>query len=143
MFEFEEKNKFREWLNNKFPSGFCGYNVYYILFHPWEIYNYYSRQIKYAWQRVFRGWDDRVVWSIDWYLSEMIPIWIKTLKVKQHGIPLEMFDGLPYDENYCYSKEDEETAENKWFRILDQIAEGFESYHKIQDEWLVDRRSRN
>jgi len=138
--ENNEKN-FRNWLGNKFPNGWYGYHPCYILAHPWEIFEYYCGELKCAWQRVFRGWDDTVIWNLDWYLSKMIPIWIKVLKNKKHSIPQEMFDGLPYDNNYCYSNENEKIAENKWSNILDKIAKGFESYCKIQNKGLCKKEA--
>lgn len=133
----DEKKTFRNWFNNLFPKGFASYNSYYILTHPWEILDEWFRQIEWAWQRVFRGWDDTAVWSIDWYLSKQIPQLIRRLKETQHGTPNSMWEGMtPIDENFNYSKEDDEIAYKKWADILDGIAEGFEASLKIQEECL-------
>jgi hypothetical protein len=133
MDEFEEENKkknFRNWINNHF-DGYADYCAYYILTHPWEILLEWKRQIKWAWQRISREWDDRVIWGIDFYLAEKIPLWIREFKVKEQGIPIEMFDGLDHDENYCYSEEGEKIAQERWNNILDKIADGFDSYIKL------------
>jgi hypothetical protein len=66
----------------------------------------------------------------------MIPLWLKDLKIYKHGTPVEMFEGLPHDENYCYATEDENIARQRWEDILDKIILGFESYYKIHDEYL-------
>jgi predicted secreted protein len=131
--EEDSKKNFRNWINNKFPNGYADYNVYYVLFHPWVVIEYWIRHIKYAWQRVFNKYDERVTWSIDWYLTEMLPKWIRELKQNNHGVPMSMFDGMEHDENYNYSEEDGEIATKKWDNILDNIIEGFEAGRKIQE----------
>lgn len=139
--DFKDNHPVQYWIDHSlFPSGgLFGYAPHVFFMCPWIMFEYFFGEFKHAWQRVFRGWDDTVIWSIDWYLAKKIPLWIKALKEKGHGIPTEMFDGLPHDDNYCYSDENEKIAENRWFDILDKIARGFESYHKIQEECLYEK----
>ena len=73
------------------------------------------RPVKWAWQRLTRGWDDRIIWSIDYYLARMLPIWLSCLKEVQHGYPDQFEDS------------------RKWNEILDVIIGGFESAKQIQD----------
>jgi hypothetical protein len=127
-----KKKNLRNFINNHF-KGYAGYRAFYIFTHPWEILLEWKRQIRWFLQRGFRGYDDRVAWSVDFYLAEMIPKWIADLRLKKQGFPIEMFDGLKPDENYCYSEEDENFANNKWDDILGQIIIGFESYSKISE----------
>lgn len=81
--------------------------------------------IKWAWQRLYRGWDDRVIWGIDIYLAKMIPIWLHRLKEIQHGYPAQ-FEGP-----------------EEWDEVLAIIIDGFEAARQIQDrdfpawDWLV------
>jgi hypothetical protein len=139
----DNKKNFRNWFNKKFPKGYADYAAYYVLMHPWEILRYWKRQTKYAWQRVFRGWDDRVIWSIDYHMGVVIPQWLRTLKVEQHGVPMSMFEGLEEEtlENGAigYNDENMKIAEERWNKILDEIADGFEAYNKI-DELSIDER---
>jgi hypothetical protein len=140
MEEFEVENKkknFRNWVNNHF-NGYASYNAYHILTHPWEILLEWKNQVVWAWQRVFHSFDSRVIWSIDWYLAEKIPLWIKELKVKKQGIPTEMFDGLDHNENYEYSEDAWKIAQERWDNILDKIAEGFDSYMKLESHDFMD-----
>src|SRR5271157_4693879 len=37
-------------------------------------------EVRFAWQRVFRGWDDRAVWSIDYWLDAKMPDMLRRLK---------------------------------------------------------------
>ena len=139
--EFKNNYPIKYWIDySLFPDkGFFGYAPHHFFTHPWIAIEFVSQEIRWAWQRVFKGFDERIIWSIDWYLAEKIPVWIKALKNKQHGIPMEMFDGLPHDDNYCYSDKDEKIAENRWFNILYKIIIGFESYYKIQEECLFEK----
>lgn len=138
----DEKKNLRNWLNKKFPNGIAGWGAYYTLTHPWLILEYWKNHIKWAWQRVFRGWDDRAVWSIDYYFANTLPQMIRMLKEKKIGIPVQMFDEEPYEvENKClgYNNDDMAIAEAKWDKILDEIADGFEAYKNIDDVPFLER----
>jgi hypothetical protein len=71
-----------------------------------------KNEIKWAYQRVKYGYDERVTWSIDYYLCEYIPIWIR--KIKNHGHPIK-------------------TNQKEWNDTLESIAVGFESGLKMLD----------
>ena len=109
------------------------YNKHYYLTHPWKIISEIKYNIKWAWQRIFRGWDDRVCWSIDGYLFKMMPQWLRQLKETKHGIPFCFFEeiGAKYDNHGGYSDEDMKNAEAHFNKILDQMIEGFESGYKV------------
>lgn len=133
--ELEKKN-FRNWFNKKFPNGIFGVGdiaAHYTLTHPWEILREYKRQLKWAYQRVFRGWDDRAVWSLNYFLADIIPSILKKLKEDKVGIPMFCFEGLPYDDEntYSYSDESTEIADARWISILDEMIIGFEIYNKL------------
>lgn len=115
-----------QWLN----GGWSSYSRKYLITHPWELAGCIGREIKYAYQRVFRGWDDRVIWSIDTYLNEKLVVWLKVLKEQKHGVPSEFFS-----ERYDYNTTDEDfkVAEGLWNAELDKMILGFESNSKLQD----------
>ena len=92
--------------------GMFGYRILHVLLHPWVIAKEIASQIKWAYQRVFRGWDDRVAYGIDWYLTENMPAWIK--RMKQYG------NSYPFD-----------TTPEEWHGILDEIADGFRAGYMI------------
>ena len=81
------------------------------------------REIKWAWQRVFRGWDDRVVWSIDIYLNKNMPLWLDKLKKTKQGVPVVMFPDDYSGNDVVIEKEDKE----KWDRELDKMIMGFKA----------------
>lgn len=76
-------------------------------------------EIRWAWQRVFRGYDDRWYWALYDQLDFIIPKCVRSMK---HGIGCP---GNLYDEK----KKDSEC--HKWHAILEKIAVGFESHGKI------------
>lgn len=82
--------------------------------------------LKWAWQRLTRGWDDRVIWSIHSYLARMTPIWLRELKARKRGIPISMFD----DPNDA-SDASIEAAAKRWDEILDDMIAGFEAAKQI------------
>jgi hypothetical protein len=124
--------KLDNWWNN---TSMFGYRTGYTLTHPWEIAYGIKKEIKWAWQRVFRGWDDRIVWSVDGYLSKMLPIWLTKLKEDMQGTPLTCFEEGDWNEETCkYSDEAVERASKKWNGILDEMIEGFKAYKQAEDD---------
>lgn len=72
----------------------------------------FLRRLRWAWQRVYRGWDDRVIWNLDWYLAKMLPIWLRQLKAQKHGVPMGLDSA-------------------GWDAVLDDVIAGFEAAHRI------------
>jgi hypothetical protein len=100
------------------------YRPRYYLTHPWEVFSELYLELKWAWQRVFRGWDDRVIWSLDYYLCEHLPQWLRMLKEDKQGCPVEMFSD-PYKTEY--SDEEFDEAKKRWDDLLEEMAQGFEA----------------
>jgi hypothetical protein len=120
--------KLDNWWNN---TSMFGYRTGYTITHPWNIYKGIRNEIKWAWQRVFRGYDNRIIWSLDYYLSEMLPVWLRELKQEKAGIPTVCFEEDDWDNDKCeYKKGAIERACNKWDDILDGMIEGFEAHKK-------------
>ena len=104
------------------------------LVNPRDVY----RTIKFAYQRVARGWDDRAAWSVDWWLDEMMPGVLRLLKEKKHGIPCSMFDGLPMNDEGYHDKPEYAIAEARWDAIMDKMVAAFEAHHRM-DEGLYEK----
>ena len=131
--EWKEEHPICNWIDEKVlrGKGIAEHRGSYSLTHPWIIIEYAYREVKYAFQRAFRGWDDTVIWSIDWYLAEMIPIWMRQLKKDTHGIPSMLFregDDEVIDGIYTTKPEAMERAGKEWDAIMEAVAVGFESY---------------
>ena len=45
------------------------------------------RDVLFAWQRVVRGWDDRSLWSLDWYICHTLGAQLTELAATTHGWP--------------------------------------------------------
>lgn len=46
-----------------------------------------ARTVTFAWQRLTRGWDDRSLWSLDWYLCRTLGAQLTELAEISHGWP--------------------------------------------------------
>jgi len=133
-----KKHPARHWVNDTLfkGHGLFGYSAYHALTHPHVLLADLSRQIKWAWQRVFRGWDDRVSWSIDCYLDDYLPLWIERLIKYKKGIPVSMFKDEDYVEgspNYEIKDESLAIRKKEFDAILQKIADGFRLHKKIID----------
>jgi len=74
-------------------------------------------ETKWAWQRVFRGFDDRWYWSLNSQLALIIPKCVRKMK-----------DGYSYPFGINYKQ---------WKEILEKIALGFEAIEKIDEDFLL------
>lgn len=82
-------------------------------------------EIKWAWQRVIRGYDDRWYWNLDNQLQWIIPQCVRWLKKNHSGCPEKLYDKNRKG-NECW----------EWEKILGKIAQGFEALKKIDNEYL-------
>ena len=121
-----------------------GYNFSYVITHPLVILKLCIDEIKYAWQRVFMGYDQRVSWSIDHYLAKMIPNWVYDLRhAKIGGIPMSIFQKYPLDKEYEISEENENKALDEWHSILIEIENGFKDYLRLDEIDFNDPERKN
>jgi len=90
-------------------------NCKYIIFHPITNLRELGYHIKWAYQRLFRGWDDRVAMGISWHLCQNMPAWIA--RMKQYG------NSYPMDTTY-----------EEWHEILDNIADGFRAGNRLLED---------
>jgi len=138
--DFKTNHPIAYWFDKHFDWIKLGYSPHHIVTHPWLLIEDLFREIKCAYQRVVRKWDYRVIWSIDYHLSEFIPIWIEELKHKQVGVSGEFFEGLPYDDDgYGYSEESMNIARDRMFVVLDKISDGFRAYKEMTDVYDKDK----
>lgn len=87
-------------------------------------------EIKFAWQRVFRGWDDRAEWSLDHYLAKLIPEVLHMMLKINRGYPVSLYPEGTNFENV--PKEVDDACKKKWKEILIKIIEGFEEYRESE-----------
>ena len=100
----------------------------YIL-HPIESIKYFFVSLKWATQRVKKGYCERDLSEVkDWFF-EIMPEMLNEIKTEKSRIPMECYQeaivalGLnPLEYRDAYNKEVEELAVKKWDEILSQIA---------------------
>jgi len=140
--EWQRKNRpFEYFINYKVfkDKTLFGYFPYHVIFEfpkfIWNRIDDFLREVKWAYQRVYRGWDDRVVWSVDAWLSEIMPDILRKLKEDKYGVPHEFFDD-PFSES---SEEEWSIAKEKWDNELDKMIVGYMCSKKIIDwDWKND-----
>jgi len=94
--------------------------------------NQKKNEVKWAFQRMHRGWDDRDVWDISICLSRIIPEMVLSLKEKGEGFPASLVEDEDWDKTKNSFREGaEERLMQEWETILDKIAEGFGEYREL------------
>ena len=137
--KFKKEHPFLTFIDGLFKDeSLVGYRASYIILHPWIFIEEGWIELKHAYQRVFRGYDDRVIWSIDYYLSDMIPIWMERLIEDKHGTPMMMFsdEDMVNDNSHHYGEIKNEVLEirkKEYDAILQKIADGFRGYQKMDE----------
>jgi hypothetical protein len=92
----------------------------------------YNRLI-WFWQRLTRGFDDRVIWNLDYKIAEFVLPRLKLFKKKKMGWSNDFHD-LNYDDyNEEERKKSDEKAEKEWNKTIDKMIYSFELI--IKDEW--------
>lgn len=79
-------------------------------------------------QRGRHGISEEDMWSLDYYLADVIIKGVKYLRKRSHGYPVELID----TENEK-STEDDERHHKEWLNILSEIEWTFETAKKIVD----------
>lgn len=74
------------------------------------------RTVRWAYQRVVRGWDDRSVWSLDSHLAKTLGAQLVRMSEIAHGYPSEDY---PYDQ---------------WTADLKRHGEALLTYQRLNDE---------
>lgn len=120
-----------ESIDDSFPHGIFGWRFTYIIIRPHKMLSEIFLRIKWAFQRVYRGWDDRAVWSVDIWLSEMLPPILRKLKKVKHGVPF-MF--LPDDvDSGGYENYRMKVGSEMYSAQLELLASGLERISKMED----------
>lgn len=125
---FKNNHPIQYWFDEHFDWIKLGYAPHYSVTHPFVLLEDLFRNIKYAYQRVRFGYDERVHWSINYWLNPIMIKELNVLKNKKQGIPAKFFKSQEATEN-----EDFEEAQKLWFDELDKMILGFESAQKLSD----------
>ena len=114
------------------------YHWKFYITHPWDWISDFIRSLKFAFQRFYRGWDDSIIWSLDYYLSSMMPIWLGEIKKNKISTPMLDYEelGIHYDNNDPDNGAYWKAAHIEWQNILQLMIEGFESAKMLADSDL-------
>ena len=113
------------------------YTRYHYVRHPIMFLEETFRLLRYAWQRVFRGWDDRVLWAIDSHLNQYMPIWLREFAKVTKSIPFLDEPGSPM--GHMVARDEDENIgdeEERWQEYLKIMAEGFECARLLEENEL-------
>lgn len=80
------------------------------------------REIKWAYQRVYRGWDDRATWGIGYWLSDKVPDILRHMKGSKVCVPARFFE----DDEIDNPDEHIDAASTRYDWTINEIAEGFD-----------------
>lgn len=91
------------------------------------------RTVRYAWQRLTRGWDDSDMWSLDCSLAKLIAPRLRRFRDLDGGV----FGGIPA--SYCDTGSDgmpvaTEAARNRYRADLDKMIAAFE-FAASKERW--------
>lgn len=128
-------------LRTKILDNFSGNAKYYIT-HPKVFIEDFVLTIKTIWERALYGWDRTAVWSLDWWICDIMPEILEDLKMNKTGVPGYMFDILR-NGDIDTSEKGWEKARKKYDGYLDEMIEGFRAGKRIieiggdvpYDEW--------
>lgn len=107
--------------------------IYYPILRTYNKIIMFPKKVKWFIQRGTRGWADCDVWSIDWFLTDIIPEMIDQLKETTQGPPISCYNKNDFDDIGNPIKGSDKKAQKKWFKILDEISEGFRLTRKSQN----------
>jgi hypothetical protein len=98
----------------RYAPPFGAYNYAGYLYQPHKYVIALYDEVKWFIQRGYRGYSDRDVWSIDWYLCSWMPQALEQLKRTTHGHPIGV-------------------SKKSWGNKLDLMINAFKIARKIQD----------
>lgn len=128
---FKRNHPFYNWFNELWyknvSGGIMGYSPHVIFSDPWDVVSETGRRIKWAYQRVYRGWDDRATWGVGYWLIEYMPGILSSIKGSQYGIPATFFS----DDDINMA--DNNAAAKKYDKVLADLIDGFNEMKQLQD----------
>jgi len=118
--------------------------IYYPLyrFFVWKVWDKIRPgTLKHHYQRIKRGYSDKDVWSLDYWLVQTLTPALEDLRRDKSGVPVAFFrkkDGI--DELGNPTEDAHEKAEKRWNDALDEIIYGLRCarYLAENDYWLTD-----
>lgn len=100
-------------------------NWYKIFRYPFNKYGIQDGiyHVKWAWQRVFRGYDDRAEWGLCSYITDIALPVLRYLKEEKNGIPF-----IEYMQKKSFKSQEKE-----WKKIISKMIRAFELLKEEDD----------
>jgi len=112
----EQKKKMEEWENTHKVLSFLSTCWWFIRRGIWNRLSDYWRETKWGFQRMFRGYDDTAVWSLDSYITDIALPVLKYLRKNGCSIGnVEGWENMSFDE-----------MELEWYKIMDKMILAFQ-----------------
>jgi len=89
--DFKQNHPIQYWFDEHFDWVKLGYAPHYSVTHPFVLLEDLFRKIKWAYQRVKYDHDERVSWSIDYWLNPIMIKELNILKNNKQGVPAKFF----------------------------------------------------
>jgi hypothetical protein len=131
--DFKTNHPFSYWFDGVFEDvDFFGYAPHVILTEPLKVIHAGMLRIKWAYQRVYRGFDDRATWGVSYWLNDLMPKILREMKGSEVGIPMSFFDE-ECDKNGRYTEEQELKASQKYDKVISDLIWAFEEMKRLDD----------
>jgi len=118
--KFEYHPKFEDSMNRLFSNN-LRYAIPRKIRDVWHLWHLRKR-IKWAWQRLTRGWDDTVAWNLSDYLARMLPGVLADIAENADGHPA----GLDKKITYGTTK-----SLKEWKQVLKKMGRGFKAAESL------------
>lgn len=99
--------------------------------------NDWKYEIIYAWDRVFRGFDDRMIFSFHYEHADLCLKVLKILRDDKHGSPV-VLDAVDWEE-WGHGENEELSDKNHkmWIEIMDKMIAGFEAQLALDEVYIL------
>jgi len=119
-------------------SYIAGWAPHQIFENPLGIMKDIGYEIKWAYQRVVNGVDERASWGVCYWLSETMPIVLGNVRGSKYGIPLTFFsETSPNNTDGNYSEIETKMAGEKYDEVIADIKWGFEEMQRLENVQIL------
>lgn len=91
----------------------------------WDRIKFHRHDLKFAWQRITKGYCDSDTWNLDHYYKQLLIDTLTYFKDNLHGAPVEYFN---------QDSENEEEQVALWRNKLEEIITCFKDSQEPEDE---------
>lgn len=132
---FKKEHPFLSWYDETMYKNFgkdrwfyFSYSPHTLLIEPSEVILQALREIRWAYQRVVDGVDERASWGVGSWLNEVMPKVLMKISGSEYGTPFAFFDDAEDD-----SYEARKKADKKYDQVLIDLIWAFEEMKKLED----------